>query len=120
MEPNQVVQILGAVLLLGAYLALQSQLLSARSLLFSLLNLAGAGLLAWEAWRTYQYGFLILEGTWTLISLVAVAHIVIDQLRREPVGVTSRPDPPTGVPEAAPEEAVAPPPLEGASREVSQ
>ena len=94
MEPNQTLQIAGAVVLLAAYVALQSHVLSSRSLTFSAMNVVGAGLLAWEAWRTYQYGFLLLEGTWTLISLVAGGYLLLDRLRRERVPVSSAPDAP--------------------------
>jgi hypothetical protein len=36
------------------------------------LNLAGATALAILAWREEQWGFLLLEGVWALVSAVAL------------------------------------------------
>lgn len=74
MEPSLFVQVTGAVLILFAYALLQTGRLGAETLRFDALNLVGASLLAWEAWRTDQYGFLLLEGTWALISAVALVR----------------------------------------------
>ena len=79
LEPNQYVQIPGAVLLLGAYILLQTRVVNSRSLLFGWGNLLGSGLLAWEAGRTSQWGFLLVEGAWALISLWAVARILVSR-----------------------------------------
>lgn len=72
MEPNQYLQIPGAILILTAYVLLQAGRLSAHSRRFSAMNALGAGLLAAEAIHTEQWGFLLLEGTWTLVSLIAM------------------------------------------------
>ena len=69
---DQLLQILGAVLVLAAYAAAQFRLLPARSFAYGLLNLAGSAILAWLALDSRQWGFLLLEGTWALISLWAV------------------------------------------------
>ncbi len=74
-SPNQLLQICGALLILLAYVLLQTGVMKARSLSFGLLNLIGASLLAWEAWRTRQYGFLILEGTWAVVSGLALLRL---------------------------------------------
>jgi hypothetical protein len=67
--PNHWVQFGGALLILIAYALLQLGTLGARSRTFGVMNAVGAGLLAAEAWRTDQYGFFLLEGTWALISV---------------------------------------------------
>jgi hypothetical protein len=69
---DQVLQLFGAVLVLVAYAAAQVRLLHPRSSAYGLLNLAGSAILAWLALDSRQWGFLLLEGAWALISLWAV------------------------------------------------
>jgi hypothetical protein len=73
---DQILQIIGAVLVLAAYAAAQFRLLQTRSFAYGLLNLAGSALLAWLALESRQWGFLLLEGTWALISLWAVMSLL--------------------------------------------
>ena len=63
--PNQFVQLSGAALILLAYLFLQLRKTGPRHSPYLAANCIGAGLLAFEAARTSQYGFLALEGTWS-------------------------------------------------------
>lgn len=72
MEPNQFVQIPGALAILLAYILLQLGRLRADSRTFAAMNFGGASLLAFEAARTQQWGFLLLEGTWAIVSLIAL------------------------------------------------
>jgi hypothetical protein len=66
---DQVVQVIGALLILAAYTAAQFGALKQRSRLYLVLNLAGATVLALLAWREEQWGFLLLEGVWAAVSL---------------------------------------------------
>jgi hypothetical protein len=66
---DQVVQIVGAVLILVAYGAAQLERLDPQSRLYLGLNLAGSAILGVLAAGTAQWGFLLLEGAWSLISL---------------------------------------------------
>lgn len=66
---DQVIQIVGAALILTAYVAAQGERLDPRSRLYLGLNLAGSIILAVLAAIGSQWGFLLLEGAWAIVSL---------------------------------------------------
>ena len=68
----QVVAIVGAVLLLGAYFSYQRGWMGREQRLFSLMNVLGAGMLTWVALIDRRWGFVLVEGVWTLLSLPAL------------------------------------------------
>jgi hypothetical protein len=76
---DQVVQIVGAVLILAAYTAAQAGILDQRSYLYLLLNLVGSAVLAVIAAFGQQWGFLLLEGVWTVVTLWSI----VLRLRRD-------------------------------------
>ena len=61
---TQILSVIGAIIILTAYLGVQVKLLAAGRPLFSLLNLVGAALLAYIAVVEEQVGFALLEGAW--------------------------------------------------------
>jgi hypothetical protein len=65
----QVISVVGALLVLAGYAALQSGALSRESRLFNAVNFFGLALLAWVAVRDRRWGFILLEGVWALLSL---------------------------------------------------
>jgi hypothetical protein len=75
----QVVQILGAVLILLAYGAAQFGFLDQHSRVYLVLNLVGSAVLAVLAWHEEQWGFLLLEGAWALVSLWGLIRILRGQ-----------------------------------------
>ena len=65
---DQVVQVLGALLILAAYGAAQFGWLDQTSRAYLVLNLVGSAVLGWLAWHERQWGFLLLEVAWAVIS----------------------------------------------------
>ncbi len=72
---EQIVQLVGAVLVLGAFVLSQAKVVDANSLPYLLLNAVGAGVLAVLAYHERQWGFLLLEGVWALVSIVGLAGL---------------------------------------------
>lgn len=66
---DQVASLAGAALILAAYFALQRGRLARESRAYNALNLAGSLFLTYAAVRQWNLGFLILEGSWALLSL---------------------------------------------------
>lgn len=78
-------EICGALLILSAFAAAQSRRLSVHSIGYLVLNLTGAGLLAVIATMHRSWGFLLLEGTWALVSLIALINLARRRGRPGPV-----------------------------------
>ncbi|HEX6122321.1 MAG TPA: hypothetical protein VFY89_04135 [Ktedonobacterales bacterium] len=71
----QIISILGSLGVLAAYAASQFRWLTTTSLPYALLNLMGSGILSAIAIIERQWGFLLLEGVWALLSLGSVIQI---------------------------------------------
>lgn len=65
----QLLPVAGALLILGAYLALQRRWLHSEDWRYSATNLVGAALLTWVALGDRRWGFVLLEGTWALLPV---------------------------------------------------
>ncbi|HSC49877.1 MAG TPA: hypothetical protein VLD16_06390 [Gaiellaceae bacterium] len=65
---SQVVQLAGALLVLLGYLLAQAGSRSPSSFRYLLPNLLGSSLLAGDAFYERQWGFVLLEGVWALVS----------------------------------------------------
>ena len=65
----QVVSVLGALTILAAYAANQFGLIGPSNLSYSAMNFVGSAVLAVIAVVEVQWGFILLEGVWAILSL---------------------------------------------------
>jgi hypothetical protein len=72
----QLISIAGALLILLPFAANQFGRLNTSSLAYQLMNLFGSATLAAIAVIERQYGFILLEGVWALVSLWGLLAIV--------------------------------------------
>lgn len=66
---DQIVQIVGAVMILIAFGAIQRGMVSPHALSYLLLNLVGSLILTGVALNASDWGFLLLEAVWAIVSL---------------------------------------------------
>lgn len=70
----QIIQILGSLLILVAFTAAQRGVLAQSSPTYLVLNLVGSAVLTVLAASDQQFGFLLLEGCWALVSARGLAQ----------------------------------------------
>ena len=68
----QLVQILASLLILAGFVLAQRGSLSQASRTYLVLNLGGSAVLAVLAAHERQLGFLLLEGSWAVVSLMSL------------------------------------------------
>ncbi|MBV8218288.1 MAG: hypothetical protein JO325_07480 [Solirubrobacterales bacterium] len=69
-----VLQVVGALMILAAFAAVQVGAASASSRSVLVLNLVGSAVLAVLALTGQQWGFLLLEGAWAAVSALSLAR----------------------------------------------
>jgi hypothetical protein len=70
---DQVIQVVGALLILVAFTAVQTERMRPDSRLYLALNLAGSAILAVLALLGSQWGFVLLESVWGVVSAWGLA-----------------------------------------------
>jgi hypothetical protein len=73
---DQVIQVIGALLILAGFAAAQFGALRVDSVLYLVLNLAGSLVLAYLAAIDDQWGFLLLETVWAIVSAWSLSRVL--------------------------------------------
>jgi hypothetical protein len=73
---DQVVQIAGSLLVLGGFTLAQAGVLDQKSLPYLWMNAVGSAVLAVNAFLGEQWGFLLLEGVWAVVSTVSLVGVL--------------------------------------------
>ena len=73
---RQAIGVLGALLILVPFAGTQLGRLRSSSYQYQVMNLAGAAILTTIAILERQYGFILLEGVWGLMSLVGLRRVM--------------------------------------------
>ena len=73
---DQVIQVVGAVLILAGFAGAQLGTLRVDSRTYLVLNLVGSLVLAYLAATDSQWGFLLLEGVWALVSFWSLVRVL--------------------------------------------
>jgi hypothetical protein len=77
---GDLIQIFGAVLILVAFAGSQRGWLAVHSKAYLVLNLIGAAVLTVIAWDERDWGFLLLEAVWTVVSLWSLVQVLRGRL----------------------------------------
>ncbi|HEY9898254.1 MAG TPA: hypothetical protein V6D00_03650 [Pantanalinema sp.] len=83
MNVVQLVSLLGAFLVLAAFAGNTFGWMNNRSASYQLLNLLGALGLGYAAVVGRQYGFILLQVTWAMVSLVSLARLLPTRAHRQ-------------------------------------
>ena len=77
MSADQILQIAGALLLVAGFILSQRNVLDTGSYPYLLLNLLGGAILTVLAFGGQRWGFVLLEGVWTVVALGGLAARVL-------------------------------------------
>jgi hypothetical protein len=72
---DQVIQVIGALMILVAYAAAQAGRWSTDDVLYLVLNEIGSVILAVLAAISQNWGFLLLEGVWAVVTAISLLKL---------------------------------------------
>ena len=72
---HQLIQVLGALLILAGFVLAQFRVLDPQSFWYLLVNLVGSAVLTVDAWREAQIGFFLLEFVWAIVSAFGLVQL---------------------------------------------
>ncbi len=73
---DQVIQVVGALMILAGFAGLQLGKISAVSRTYLVLNLVGSVVLTVLALQEEQWGFVLLESVWAVVSAWSLAQVL--------------------------------------------
>ncbi len=82
---SQIIQVIGSLLILSGFGLAQWGILDQKSRRYLIVNLVGSAVLAVNAFYEQQWGFLLLEGVWAIVSAISLVMV----LRRPVVAKSS-------------------------------
>lgn len=74
---DQFIQIVGALLVLAAFLLAQFDILDARTFRYLIPNAVGSTAMAITAVVTGDWGFVFLEGVWAVVSYLGIVQRLV-------------------------------------------
>ncbi len=78
MLARQVASFVGALLILVAYIGHQMNWMDTRKAGYNILNAVGSAIRSYIAFHPFSIGFVVLEVTWTIISIYALLRVRAD------------------------------------------
>lgn len=81
---SQVIQVVGSLFILSGFALAQWGVLDQKSRWYLVVNLIGSAVLAVNAYFEQQWGFLLLEGVWAIVSAFSLVGVL-----RRPVAAKS-------------------------------
>jgi hypothetical protein len=79
MNFNDWIGTIGVGLILLAFFGHTFKIISGDSLLFFVLNFIGAGLACYASYLISFWPFVVLEGIWTLVSLIGIIRVIVQR-----------------------------------------
>jgi hypothetical protein len=76
----QIVQIVGSLLILSAFVAAQAGRLDSAGYRYLIANALGSAILTATALVAVEWGFILLEGVWALVSMWSIARKLKDRV----------------------------------------
>ncbi|MES2882545.1 MAG: hypothetical protein V4676_10380 [Bacteroidota bacterium] len=70
MKTSDIIGGIGVTITLVAYFCMSFKFMSSHGRLFFLLNTIGAALTCFSSWLISYWPFFVLEGTWTIVSMI--------------------------------------------------